>query len=132
MGHHFCEAIIEYCQVDDATFKQMVSEIEDIIQNSLNKNENEKLTVQPFDNEMPSQLEKAGDPSALIGVGLGTIQDEADSNQDSDFSGDDEDKPAKEQININGENSDENGENGAEDEDGGGTGKNAKKGEESG
>jgi len=31
IGHHFCEAIIEYCQVDDAALKQMVAEIEDII-----------------------------------------------------------------------------------------------------
>lgn len=29
----------------------------------------------------------------LIGGGLGTIQDEADSNQDSDFSGDDDGGP---------------------------------------
>ena len=32
---------------------------------------------------------------ALMGGGLGTIQDEQDSNQDSDFSGDDDDKQYK-------------------------------------
>ena len=43
---------------------------------------------------------------ALIGGGLGTIQDEHDSNQDSDFSGD-EDKEKQEQNGVNGENSDD-------------------------
>lgn len=43
-----------------------------------------------------------------IGGGLGTIQDENDSNQDSDFSGDEEDKPVptKEAKENNAENSD--------------------------
>jgi len=29
LGHHFCEAIIEYMQVDQRKVKQIISDIED-------------------------------------------------------------------------------------------------------
>jgi len=84
--------------------------------------------MQQLETDLPQQLGiMSGDNAALMGGGLGTIQDEADSNQDSDFSGDDEDKPIKDSQQNNGENSDDLGDNlnaqGAEDEETGATGK---------
>lgn len=68
--------------------------------------------MQQLETDLPQQLGiMSGDNAALMGGGLGTIQDEADSNQDSDFSGDDEDKPIKDSQQNNGENSDDLGDN---------------------
>ena len=71
----------------------MVQEIEDLIQNT---NQNEK-TQQQVDNDLQQQaIGLLSTEGALIGGGLGTIQDEQDSNQDSDFSENNEEQKENE------------------------------------
>ena len=68
----------------------MVLEIEDIM---INQTQYDKQAQQLLENDLKQQLGLlGGDQSKLIGAnGLSIIQDENDSNQDSDFSGDEED-----------------------------------------
>ena len=82
MGHHFCEAIIEYSKLEEPTRRQYVQEIEDLIQN-MDKKPNEEA-------ELNAQLQANAENKLQMGDGLGTIYDENDSNQDSDFSGEDD------------------------------------------
>lgn len=91
-----CETILEYEAVDDAAMKQMVQEIEELLQN-----QGEKAKEQANEEKELSESIKAmgngiigpagqGEKGMICG-GLGTIQDEYyDSNQDSDFSGDED------------------------------------------
>jgi hypothetical protein len=43
MGHHFCEAIIEYMQVDQRKVKLMIAEIEDIMTNQTQNDKQAQL-----------------------------------------------------------------------------------------
>lgn len=69
----------------------MISDIEDIMSN---QTQNDKQAQLQLENDLKQQLGLLGGENAkLMGAGgLSIIQDENDSNQDSDFSGDDEDK----------------------------------------
>lgn len=69
----------------------MISDIEDIMSN---QTQNDKQAQLQLENDLKQQLGLLGGESTkLMGAGgLSIIQDENDSNQDSDFSGDDDDK----------------------------------------
>ena len=53
MGHHFCEALIEYMQVDPKKLKSMISEIEDIMNN---QSQNDKQAQIQLENDLKQQL----------------------------------------------------------------------------
>ena len=88
IGPKFCETILEYSQLDPSRLKQIMEEIED--------HEHNRAKEQPATGSMMlgsgGQLEDEAAAGGLFSVEanagqLGIIKDE-DSNQDSDFSGD--------------------------------------------
>lgn len=87
IGHRFCETIIQYCQLDQTTMKQVLDEVENLIVN----NEEAAAANGGGKEGEKAEGELNGGVQGILndnaGGGLGTIKDE-DSNADSDFSGD--------------------------------------------
>ena len=76
-------------QVDQRKVKQMIHEIEDIM---TNQTQNDKQAQLQLENDLKQQLGLlGGENGKLMGPGgLSIIQDENDSNQDSDYSDEEE------------------------------------------